>query len=152
VDAGEKWVRAYIEPGMYASILKDLQKQFRPEQIKYIFLDDLKTDLEKTLKEIFAFIGVNPSFNIPVKEEQNFHYDRKPFRLLSKIIGAKNARKISKKMPKNLKDIFRQKKGSVKEIPKIKREEYQLLWEVYRKDVQELEIMTNRNLSHWMPE
>lgn len=151
VDKGESWVRAYIEPGMYATILKSLQNKFNTEQIRYFFMDDLKNDFVSTIKDLFTFLEVTPEFSIPIREEQNVHYDRKPFRIASKIIGAKNTRQIAKRLPKNIKDIFRRKKLDKIELPKITDKEYQKLWEVYRKDIEELEKITNRDLSNWRP-
>jgi hypothetical protein len=152
IDAGEKWVRIYVQAGMYAAMMKSYFERFKKEQIKCIFIEDLRDSFNETMKDLFAFIGVDENFVTPVKEEKNFYYNRKIYRALSNLIGIKNIRLISSNLPKLVKNNLKQKKQSVKEIPKISKEERLFLWNIYKADIQELEHITGKKLCHWMPD
>jgi hypothetical protein len=66
-SADESRLRTYIQGGMFAAILKSYYKRFKPEQIKVIFLDDLKNDFDGTMSGIFRFLGVDDTFIVPDK-------------------------------------------------------------------------------------
>lgn len=146
---GEKWVRSYIQAGMYGQMLKKYLSLFPAEQIKYIFLDDLKNDFDNSMKSIFTFLGVDNQFIIPDKEDKNFYYDRKAYRYLIKIIGIKPARRIAHLMPEKFKNVFKQKKGRVKAKPELADEDRNRLTAIFKPDIQLLEELTGQNLSHW---
>ena len=151
IDAGEKWVRTYLQAGMYAQILINYYKSFPKENIKIIYLEDINKRRDETLKEIFTFLGVDDNFSVPSVEEQNYYYNRKIFRVLNGIIGVKNTRQIAKLLPENIKTIFKQKKGSAQKIPVLPNDDRLFLWNYYKDDIQELEKITRKNFAHWAP-
>ncbi|MGI8951194.1 MAG: sulfotransferase family protein [Chitinophagaceae bacterium] len=151
IDIGEKWIRTYIQPGMYSQILKNYLLRFNQKQIKYFFLDDFKYNFDETMKDLFAFLEIDNNFVIPVKEEQNYFYNRKVFRILNKTIGIKNTKLLAKQVPKNFKNIFKQKKQNIKEIPKLNNADKFFLWEIYKSDIAELEKFTGKTLTNWTP-
>lgn len=151
IGRGEKWVRIYIQAGMYAAIMKTYMNLFKAEQIKYVFMEDLKYKFDETIKDLFSFIGVDNNFTVPAKKEQNFYYDRKAYRTVNKLIGTKTTRLISKHMPEKIKTIFKQKKEKVSNVPELSPEDRQFLWEIYRDEITELEKISGRDLSQWNP-
>ena len=149
IEPGEKWVRTYLQAGMYAQILANYYKHFPKEQIKIIYLEDINKKKDETLKEIFTFLNVDTNFSVPSVEAQNYYYNRKIFRVLNGVIGVKNTRQIAKFLPDNIKTIFKQKKAIVSQIPVLSNDEYLLLWNFYKAEIQELENITGKNFAHW---
>ncbi len=149
-DVGESRLRTYLQAGMYAEIIKSYQKRFRPEQIKVMFLEDLKHDFDATMKDLFAFIGVDNKFKVPNKEVANFYFERKGNKISNKLIGINGTRFIAKRLPKSFKNIFKKKWQSA-EVPKISHDDRVWLWDVFKNDIAELERITGRDLSAWQP-
>ena len=150
-DEGESRLRTYIQAGRYAEIISSYEKRFSPAQIKVIFMEDLKDDFDGTMKNLFSFLGVDNNFIVPNKEVVNFYFDRKANKVLNKIIGIKGTRFLAKRIPKGLKNIFKNK-WRVKQTPKISAEDRKYLWEkVFKYDVAALEKITGKNLSGWAP-
>ncbi len=149
-DEGESRLRTYLQAGMYAQTIKNWQIRFSPDQIKVVFMEDLKNDFDATMKSLFEHIGVNSDFVIPNKEVANFYFDRKANRVSNKLIGVQGTRFIAKRIPKSIKNIFKNR-WRVKEVPKISSEDRNWLWQVFKADIAELEKMTGRDLSIWNP-
>lgn len=150
-DIGESRLRTYIQAGCYADIIKSYEERFGSSQIKVIFMEDLKNDFDGTMKKLFSFLGVDDSFVVPNKEVVNFYFDRKANKVSNKIIGIKGTRFLAKRIPKGIKNIFKNK-WRVKETPKISDEDRQYLWDkIFKANVAELEKMTGRDLSIWAP-
>lgn len=149
IDKGEKWVRMYIQAGMYSEILKVYFQRFKRENIKYIFMEDFKSDFDASIQSIYRFIGVDDSFQVPVKEEQNYYYNRKLYRSLNRIIGIKSVRFISGVLPKEFRNSLKQKKNKVKKTITISSQDKSFAAHIYRNEIEELEKLLNKNLDHW---
>lgn len=149
-NADETRLRTYVQGGMFAAILKSYYKRFKPEQIKIIFLDDLKKDFDGVMSDLFRFLGVDDKFIVPNKEIVNFHFDRKANKVTNKLFGVKGTRKLIDLTPKFIKDRLK-KQWKTKEPPKLGMEDRLYLWEIFKDDVAELERMTGRNFSSWNP-
>ncbi len=142
--------RSYILAGRFAEMIKLYSQYFKPEQLKIIFFDDLRNNLDGKMSEIFAYLGVNPNFIVPNKESVNFYYDRKITKVVISVLGQKLGRSLIDAIPKNLKDGMR--KGMKRtEPPKLSMEDRLKYWDCFKDDVQELEKMLGRDLSHWDP-
>lgn len=142
------WIRPYLHPGMYAASLKMYMKRFNTDNIKVIFTDDLKNNFDKTMQDLFTFIGVNNSFIVPVKTIQNASGDKKIYRLLASMFGFNVAGAVSKYVPASVKKIFRKEKSA---HTSFSREDALLLWQIYKPDIEELSKITGRDLSPWSP-
>jgi hypothetical protein len=149
IARGEKWLRTYVEGSMYAQMMRQYRRRFSNEQIKYIFLEDLQHNFDNTLSDLFHFVGVSTDFKISNKNEQNFYYDRKYYRLLIKIVGIHKARQLAKRLPKGIKNVFKQKKGQVKIKPALKIEDRQYMYNIFKSDIEDLEKLTARDLTNW---
>lgn len=149
-SADESRLRTYIQGGMFAQILKSYYQRFKPEQVKMIFLDDLKNDFDGTMSSLFGFLGVDEKFIVPDKNVVNFHYDRKANKLTNKIFGVNGTKILSGLTPKFIKDRLK-KAWKTKEPLKLGMEDRLYLWEIFKDDVAELEKMTGRDLSDWNP-
>ncbi len=149
-SADESRLRTYLQAGFYSDIIKSYQKRFNPEQIKVIFLEDLKNNFDSTMKDLFHFLNVDENFEVPNKEVANFYFERKGNKISNKIIGIKGTRFIAKRIPKSVKNIFK-KKWKAEETPKISNEDRVWLWEIFKNDIAQLEKLTGRDLSAWNP-
>src|SRR5437762_11698723 len=83
----ESRLRTYIQCGLFAEIVKSYCSRFKPEQIKIVFLDDLKKDFDDFMSSLFKFLNVDEKFVVPNKEVVNFHFDRKASKLTNKLFG-----------------------------------------------------------------
>lgn len=146
----ESRLRTYIQAGLYAETLKIYYKRFKPEQIKVVFLEDLKDDFDGTMKALFNFIGVDDNFIVPNKEVVNFYFDRKASKVTNKLFGVKGTRFLIDLTPKFIKNKLK-KRWKVKVPPKLGMEDRLYLWEIFKDDIAELEKMLGKNLSHWNP-
>lgn len=142
--------RSYLEGGMYSHNLKAYLKYFPIEQIKVIFMEDIQNDLRMTMKEVFAFLGVDPEFVIPNIEKKNT-YKKSKIKFLDPIIG-KN-KKLSKAVSKMIPDTFKQKilnkmyiEGSKQ---KMTPEDKQFAYKYFKNEIIELEKLLNKDLSNW---
>jgi hypothetical protein len=149
-SADETRLRTYIQGGMFAAILKSYYKRFSPEQIKIVFLDNLKNDFDETMSDLFHFLGVKDDFIVPNKEIVNFHFDRKANKITNKLFGIKGTRFLIDLTPKFIKDKLK-RSWKTKELPKLGLEDRLYLWEIVKDDVAELEKMLGKNFSNWDP-
>lgn len=144
-------IRTDILGGMYAQILRNYLSHFKPGQIKTILLEDLKCSFDETMSSLFSFLGVDPSFIPKNKTEKNNYIDRKANRIANTIFGINGTRFLLKNIPVPVKNILK-KRVKTKSPPKLNMEDRLYLWNIYKHDVAQLEIMLGRNLSHWNPE
>lgn len=149
-SADESRLRTYIQGGMFTHILKSYYKRFSPQQIKIVFLDDLKKKFDETMSDLFRFLGVRDDFIVPDKEVVNFHFERKANKITNKLFGVKGTRFLIGLTPKSIKNSLK-KSWQAKEPPKLADEDRLYLWDIFKNDVAELEQMTGRELSHWNP-
>ncbi|HEY6978156.1 MAG TPA: sulfotransferase [Chitinophagaceae bacterium] len=149
-SADESRLRTYIQGGMFAAILKSYYKRFSHEQIKIIFLDDLKNNFDETMKGLFRFLGVKDDFIVPNKEIVNFHFDRKANKITNKLFGIKGTRFLIDLTPKFVKDKLK-RSWKIKEPPKLELEDRIYLWEIFKEDIAELEKMLEKNFFYWDP-
>lgn len=142
--------RSYILGGRYAEMIDTYYKHFDPAQIKIIFFEDLKKDIDGKLAEIFSFIGADPKFIVPDKESVNFYFDRKATKTVVNILGQKSGRALMDLVPKSIKDIIKKRMKRV-EPPKLSMEDRLKYWDCFKDDVAALEKMLGKDLSHWNP-
>ncbi len=149
-SADETRLRTYIQGGKFAEILKSYYKRFDPKQIKILFIDDLKNDFDGTMSTLFRFLGVDDNFIVPNKEIVNFHFDRKANKVTNKFFGVKGTRFLIDLTPDFIKNRLK-KAWKTKEPPKLEMEDRLYLWEIFKNDVAELEIMLSKDFSGWNP-
>jgi hypothetical protein len=148
------------EKGFYAKYLPNYLKNFK--NIKIIFIEDIKKNPKKVIKEVYSFLGVDKNFTPPsiYSREINIRGEAK-FPLLNKIITRTNhfVRKnnlnfilkiISIFHLENLFEKIRMKNVKKSKIEKMKPETRKKLVGFYKKDIEKLEKITKKNLSHWL--
>lgn len=140
--------RTYIEGSMYAAQLKSYMQHFPENQIKIIWLDDLKKNLPGTLKEIFAFIGVDENYTDIKTEAINKH---KKVRLkgLFNLFGKDKVKGIKKYLPGFMQELLKPILRTEIAKPEMNEVEKKFAYHVFEKDIEELERITKRSLENW---
>lgn len=146
----------YITKGFYYQELSPFYKVFNSDNIKILMFEDLVKNPTVFLKELFEFIDVNADFYPDMsKRGREGGLPKRPWlhKLLTKDnpIRTSMASLIKLFLPLEKRQSLRTKlvKGN---IAKEKMDEVtrQQLIGIYRDDIQQLEGLINRDLSHWL--
>ncbi len=140
--------RTYIEGSMYAEQVRSYRQRFPNDQIKIILLEDLKNDFNKTMQELFAFIGVNEDFSAIRKEAVNKH---KKVRLkpLFNLFGKSRVKNVKKYLPAFIQNLLKPVLRTEEKKPELSSEDRQFAYNIFWKDIEELEGLIDRDLSAW---
>ncbi|WP_022793415.1 sulfotransferase family protein [Marinococcus halotolerans] len=139
--------RTYIDMGYYSEQLLNYMHYFEKNQMHIILLEDLISDPEKELREIFEFLGVDKNEKIDVNKK-NESLSRSAFPIY-RLVGTKNVQKIAKVLPSKLKKVLiiflrgKSKTVNIDEETKTKLEKH------YYKYNQTLEKLLDRELKNW---
>lgn len=145
--------RNYINNGQYSLHVTEFFKYFKREQFLFLLLEDLsEKHFEKTSNRIFEFINVE---KIPVEYRKE-----NPSRKVGKRLSVRFINKhhgladfLKNKMPKNLtafiRSYFVKKISTPVKYPPMKANTRSMLLEKYLPEIDELEGITGRDLSHW---
>lgn len=138
--------RNYLELGFYHNQLRHYFNTFEKDQMKIYLYEDLINNPNDMLKDIFKFLGVDPSF--APNMTQKFNVSAVPrYRLLNSILGG-----ASKVLPK---DMYNKLNNSIKEwnstkpnpvSPELRSE----LSQYFKDDILKLQSLINKDLSHWI--
>ncbi len=144
----------YKDVGFYYKQVKAYLQNF--SNVKIYLYDDFKKDTLKVVKDIYKFLGVNPTFtpNIHVKYNVSLvpkykfihNFIEEP-NLLKKAVNPIINRLIPRKLKRNLVDLIK-KKNLTK--PKMKPETREYLKTVYKEDILKLQDLIGKDLSHWL--
>lgn len=152
--------RKFIETSLYAQSLQRFYDVFPANQIKVLFFEDLKNDKEAFLKELFDFLEVPHFFEEEMNKKVNVGQQVKNKKLGS-IIGKAQQLAYSKNLsfliplikksgiPSLVKRIKSKNMETRTEKPVIQQKTKDKLQTIFLKDIEQLEKMTNRDLSHW---
>ena len=114
-------MRQYFRQSIYAPRIIHLQKLFGSRQVKIMFYDDLQADSQAFLKDLLNFLGVDPDFKIDTSQEHN-------------SASIDDRAKVSEIGPAGNFD------------PELRNQ----LTQIYRADIEKVEKLTGRDLSHWL--
>ena len=157
------WVRNdLVKEGFYYKNLSRYFDIFPKENIKVYLNEDLKKDSNALMDDLFHFIGVNPleSINDSVKYNKsgfikNKFYDRTLGhnsvikQALRKMMPTKAYEKIKEsiwlqKMVNNLKNRNLDQPNLDKDLHR------RITNDIYREDIEKLQALIGRDLSHWL--
>ena len=148
----ETGFRTYLEGSLYAFNLKQYLQHFPLSQMKIIFLDDLKKDMEGTLKEVFTFLNVDNQYVVQDTEQKNT-YKKSKIKFLEPILG-KNKRLskiLSNVMPKGVKKKILETMYVEGSKDRITPEDRKFAYEILKDEISEVEKLLNVDLSRWKP-
>jgi hypothetical protein len=140
----------YLEVGLYYEQVKRYLDIFPREQVKILFYDDYKKDPAGTMKGLFSFLHVDPDFTPDLSKRYN-EAGMPRFGKLNYWLTQIGVYGLVKKLfPASLKEKLKSIIYTKDNIPTITPEEKQYLIEYYRKDIEQLSRLVQRDLSAWL--
>ena len=144
----------HIRIGMYAFHLEPYRKLFREAQLKICFYEDLESSAEHFMRELFAFIGVDPELVVDTSSRFNTMGGRQLERRLQSSGLGWVSRRLRKLIPRRLYYfLYRGYSAAVTGIPgaaTIRRETREQMRDAYAADIAALQSLTGRDLSNWL--
>jgi len=148
-----------IQEGLYGTHIKRYVDLFTPDQLKIFLHDDLKHNPQQVMKELFEFIGVDPGFQAPLEREYNVSGKPKNS-LVDRLIGSnsiliQSAKRIAPGVVNQIKDgkakqwLTAMRKQNMDRPAIDKAFKNTIFQEVYADEVDKLEALIQRDLTHW---
>lgn len=159
IETGWAPLYHYQNMGFYARQLRRFYAQFPPEQFKIFLYEDLEHEPERVIREIYGFIGVDPSFRPDISVRHNISgvpqnaLMHEAYRFLKRSGAVKNV--IKRFLPEPLRSRTKRRLLSRLEAnnlrkPPLSEEARARLVAAYREDVGELQTLLGRDLSGWL--
>jgi len=150
--ANEEAVGTYLSSGFCSHFIEAYREHFSPEQLHVTFFDDMEANAPAYVRKLFEFLEVCPDFEPDLSKRENVSGGtiRSPFvrAIWTKSAMARVA--IQPYAPKGLRDfIFRRITRNVVSQPLNSRTRLELV-DIYRPEIEKLQILTGRDLSHWL--
>ncbi|MFO8054264.1 MAG: sulfotransferase domain-containing protein [Bacteroidales bacterium] len=162
-DKNSVWWRRHdlLFEGFYYSHLKQFYELFNKEQIKVFLYEDMNTNGEELLQQVYGFIGVRTDFS----PQTGIRYNRSGFvknRLVDAFIGDNSIirRSLEKVTPSIVhalrRSTFFQKTVNSMRNKNLERPELdkalkqRMIGQIYKKDIIKLQDLIQRDLSHWL--
>lgn len=146
----------YIDSGMYARQIKMYQGYFDRRQIYIMFLQDMVGEPDRAISGVCEFIGVQGFSNSEAKKILN-EAGRPRSRVLHNLIrnpyGLKRiaGKMLSERMKYRLANAVLRMNWRPYKYPTMNGETERRLREVFKEDVLELQEITGRDLTSWLP-
>jgi hypothetical protein len=146
----------HITRGFYYQELLPFYQQFPKTQIKILLFDDLVKNPQAFLQELFGFIGVRADFTPDMSKrgrEGGLPKRRWLHRLLTQDNPLRRAIAQGMKLlvPLEKRQQLREKLVKQNIAPEtLDRETHDRLIALYRDDIQQLQTLIDRDLSHWL--
>lgn len=149
----------YQNMGFYGEQLKRFYAQFPKEQLKVFLYEDLETEPERVIRDIYAFIGIDPAFKPNTKTRHNISgvpqskLIHQAHRFLKKPHPLKEFGKAL--LPGPLRGRVKRQLLSRLETQNLRKpplgpEAKARLINAYREDIGVLQELLGRDLSHWL--
>lgn len=143
----------YQRRGFYYNQLQPYLDRFERDQIKVFLFEDLVNAPQALMRELFEFLEIDSSF------EPNVSFRANPSGVpkrqwLSQLLNRQNPAKqfaktiLPQRFRKNIYSTLQQQ--NIGDKTKINPVLKQQLIEVYRDDIEALQSLINRDLSHWL--
>lgn len=150
----EKWSHLfyYTQNGFYAAQVKRYLDSFSSENIKFYLYDDLAKDTAAIVQDMYAFLGIDIDFKPDISRRNVSGIPKS--RLLYSLFRRDNLLKDSLKhfFPKTLRRGFAENllRKNLGTKPVMLSETRQRLANLYRDDINELQKLLQKDLSHWV--
>jgi hypothetical protein len=140
----------YVATGLYYRHLSRFLSVFPGGQVKILFNEDLKSDPQKVVREVFSFLGIDP--DVPIDTDIELTVSGVPkIKGLHWLLASKNPikRALAPLLPKRFVKSLRRAKNANLERQFMTPDERAALLPFFEEDVVELEKLLGRDLSHW---
>lgn len=143
----------YTKKGFYYKQLSRYYDAFSPDQIMVVLQEELKKETQKVLETIFTFLEVDNDYRPNISKKHNVSGLPKST-LLNKFLGQRFVIKdvLKQLVPQSLALKIKNTINSynLDDAPAMNPEVRMHLQQLYQNDIQHLEKLINRDLSHWL--
>ena len=142
----------YLYIGKYYEQVKRYFDLFSKEQVLICWYDEYKQDVDKVVRSIYSFLGVDEDFKVDTSKKHNTAGVPK-FAKLNYFINQNGVVSWAKrKLPRSWRAPFKKLMYTSKkqEIPTIKPAEKEYLVNYYKEDIIKLSELVGKDLSHWL--
>lgn len=142
---------SYIDPGLYHKHLTRYLAEFPWERLHLVFTDDLRAHPDDVMRDIFRFLGVDPS--VEVDTSSDFTVSGRPrIKAVDTLMSNKNPLKriLGAWAPEWARKAVRRLRNSNLERLSMTAEERQALRPYFEDDIKQLETLLERDLSGWL--
>jgi hypothetical protein len=142
---------SHVRESFYYRRLKRYFDLFPKEQIKVYIFDEFKKEPSKVIADLFAFVGVDHTFQPDMTTTHNPAAVPK-IRILNRLFFDPNLIRITKSLvPAGMQEMAKKiQQKNLKPAPKLPPDLRARLIDIYREDIQQLEILLDRDLSAWL--
>tara|TARA_B100001057_G_scaffold500077_1_gene613349 strand:+ start:878 stop:1741 length:864 start_codon:yes stop_codon:yes gene_type:complete len=142
----ELFYQQFIELGFYSRQVNRYLNVFGKKNVKIIIFDEFVANRKRVIEDVLDFLKIkNQELNIEIKHNKFISPSSRPINFLFKN---KYLRKISSNFPEIIKKLIFRLFFSEKK-PLINQELKNKLTKIYKKDLQSLEKIIDRDLSMW---
>jgi hypothetical protein len=138
----------YRAKGFYAIQVRSYLERFDREQMRFFLFEDLKEDATAVMKDLFDFVNVDPRISVDTETRHNrsgLPRVRPVHRLLTHSWVERVMRGPLRTVRTTLRDW-----NTAHEKPPLDPAVRSDLKETYRNDIEELQALIGRDLSHWL--
>lgn len=141
------YYKEYVEKGMYYKQIKRFKSIFEEEKISVWLFRELKKDTREVVREMFKFVGSKANYNIESFTKKN-QYKKINSEAVKKVLNTRLAKNISSFIPSNIKK--RAKRALIStDKPKLYEARCKLS-EIYRDEVNNVQKLIKKDISHWL--
>ena len=147
---GDLYYQQAVSLGMYYEQVKRYLDLFGEKRVKIFLNDDLLADTPGVVRSLFAFLGVDTSFETPLTRHHNV-YGKPRNGLVRYLYTMKGLRIVTKKLfPAGFAAGMKKKLLIPGEKPVMNRQTGDYLLSIYKEDIGKLAALIKRDLSHWL--
>ena len=142
----------YVELGLYFEQVSRYLKRFPESQVKICLYEDLKNDPVEFIKELCEFLEVDSSALTAKDVAQHKNVAAFPrFKIPGAYLPVFNAfrKYIGMLLPDKVKDQVRKGIFSSKNVPKLRKDEFEQAMKYFSEDIQKLSVLIKRDLQNW---
>jgi hypothetical protein len=140
----------YVGQSLYHESVTRYLAHFAPRQMKIVLLEDMESDPDAVMSDVFTFLGVDP--NIKVDTSEKLTPSGVPrIRFLDWFLSSRNPIKTvsADVLPMTAKKLFRRARSANLKRQSISDRERRRLAPYFENDVARLERLLGRDLSLW---
>ena len=157
-EPGRSPVLHHVQQGLYMPQLRRYLDQFGDESVAVFFTDDLRDDASGICRRVLSLLDVDTEADIDTSTIHNPASVPRSF-ALSRLwrwvsTGDRSHKRVTRHVvPSAMRRATRsavRRTLFTRHIPPMRPETREQLVERYREDVSELEVLTGKDLSHWL--
>ena len=146
----------YTRLGFYHAQLRRYYDLFPREKIAVWLYDDFEADPRRVLREVFAFLEVDPSFEPDMSVRHKVAGTPRSKALHAVLTRPNPAKALAKQLlPANVRSLLygaMMQRNIVEHRERLPDDTRRMLHRLYRSDVERLSLLIGRDLSAWLPQ